>query len=221
MRLPLQGKLLQVLQDREFSRLGGKKDIRVDVRVLVATNKNVKEAVKEGGFREDLYYRLNVVSITIPPLRERREEIPIFLEYFLNKFVKKYQKKMVPLSDNIMKTFYQHHWLGNVRELENVIQRLVVLGNEKAIIEELIPTSEKDSNTGEKKLAPTIKTWPPLKEVHREAVRKAEAEAILGVLERTNWNRKKAADILNISYKALLYKIKGSGLDKPFFPQAS
>jgi two-component system response regulator AtoC len=221
MSIPLQGKLLQVLQDREFSRLGGKKDIRVDVRVLVATNRNVKEAVKEGRFREDLYYRLNVVNITIPPLRERREEIPIFLEYFLNKFVKKYQKKMVPLSDNIMKTFYQHHWLGNVRELENVIQRLVVLGNEKAIIEELTPTSEKDSNTGRMKLAPTIKTWPPLKEVHREAVRKAEAEAILGVLERTNWNRKKAADILNISYKALLYKIKGSRLDKPFFPQAS
>ena len=107
MSLSLQGKLLQVLQDREFSRLGGKKDIRVDVRVLVATNKNIEEGVKNGRFREDLYYRLNVVNITIPPLRERKEEIPIFVEYFLDKFGKKYQKKVNPLSDKMMKAFSQ------------------------------------------------------------------------------------------------------------------
>jgi two-component system response regulator AtoC len=222
MNLSLQGKLLQVLQDREFWRLGGKKDIRVDVRVLVATNKNIEEGVKNGRFREDLYYRLNVVNITIPPLRERKEEIPIFVEYFLDKFSKKYQKKVNPLSDKMMKAFLRHHWLGNVRELENVIQRFVVLGNEKAIIEELTPITQEDSISGKRggKVL-TEKTWPSLKEVNREAVKKAESEIILKALDMTNWNRKKAADKLNISYKALLYKIKETGLDKRFIPQAS
>ena len=217
MSLSLQGKLLQVLQDREFSRLGGKKDIRVDVRVLVATNKNIEEAVKNGQFREDLYYRLNVVNITIPPLRERREEIPLFVEYFLDKFSKKYQKKVNSLSDKIMKAFSEYHWLGNVRELENMIQRLVVLGNEKAIIEELTPVTKKESIPEKKeKTVPAKKIWPSLKEVNREAIKNAESEIILKALEMTNWNRKKAAHILNISYKALLYKIKETGLDKRF-----
>jgi two-component system response regulator AtoC len=220
MSLSLQGKLLQVLQDREFSRLGGKKDIRVDVRVLVATNKNIEEGVKNGRFREDLYYRLNVVNITIPPLRERKEEIPIFVEYFLDKFSKKYQKKVNSLSDKMMKAFLRHHWLGNVRELENVIQRLVVLGNEKAIIEELTPVTQKDSiPEKKKKTVLNKKTWPSLKDINREAMKKAEAEVILKALEMTNWNRKKAAHKLNISYKALLYKIKDTGLDKRSIPQ--
>jgi two-component system response regulator AtoC len=220
MSLSLQGKLLQVLQDREFSRLGGKKDIRVDARVLVATNKNMEEGVKNGRFREDLYYRLNVVNIVIPPLRERREEIPIFVEYFLDKFSKKYEKKVPPLSGKTMKAFSQHHWSGNVRELENVIQRIVVLGNEKAIIEDLTPAIREDSIPEEKKkMVQAKKTWPSLKEVHQEATRKAESDIILKALEMTNWNRKKAADILSISYKALLYKIKECGVDKRFVSQ--
>jgi len=220
--LSLQGKLLQVLQDREFSRLGGKKDIRVDVRVLVATNKSMEEGVKSGRFREDLYYRLDVVNITIPPLRERREEIPIFVEYFLDKFSKKYQKKTVSLSDKLMEAFSKHQWSGNVRELENVIQRFVVLGNEKAILEELTPAVQEDSATEKKiKTASTREGWPSLREVHQEAIREAECEVILRALELTNWNRKKAADVLNISYKALLYKIKEAGLDKRSVPQAS
>jgi two-component system response regulator AtoC len=215
MSLSLQGKLLQVLQDREFSRLGGKKDVRVDVRVLVATNKNIEEAVKNGQFREDLYYRLNVVNITLPPLRERKEEIPIFAEYFLNKFSKKYQKKVNPLSDKMVEVFSSYHWLGNVRELENVVQRLVVLGDEKAIIEELNPATKEESIPEKKKAAPTRKIWPSLKEVHHEATKKAESEIIVKALEMTKWNRKKAANLLNISYKALLYKIRQCGLDKP------
>jgi two-component system response regulator AtoC len=219
MSLSLQGKLLQVLQDREFSRLGGKKDIRVDVRVLVATNKNIEEGIKNGRFREDLYYRLNVVNVTIPPLRERREEIPIFVEYFLDKFSKKYERKVPSLSDKAMKAFSEHNWVGNVRELENVIQRLVVLGNEDTILEELIPVTKEDPvPEKKKKMAPAKKIWPSLKEVHQEAIRKAESEMILKALEMTNWNRKKAADRLKISYKALLYKIKETSLDKRFIP---
>ncbi len=222
MSLSLQGKLLQVLQDREFSRLGGKRDIRVDVRVLVATNKNIEEGVKEGRFREDLYYRLNVVNITLPPLRERKEEIPIFVEYFLEKYSKKYGKNVNPMSDKLIKVFSEHHWLGNVRELENVIQRLVVLGNEKAIIDELTPVIENNIILGRKKKnSRTQKSWPSLREVNKEALKKAESETILKALEMTNWNRKKAADILNISYKTLLYKIKDTGLDKRFILQKS
>ena len=222
MSLSLQGKLLQVLQDREFSRLGGKKDIRVDVRVLVATNKNMEEGIKNGRFREDLYYRLNVVNVTLPPLRERREEIPVFVEYFLGKFSKKYGKELPTLSNKTMKAFSEHHWVGNVRELENVIQRLVVLGNEDTIVEELTPAVKKDPMLEEnKKMASGKKEWPSLREVHQEAIRKAESEMILKALETTNWNRKRAADMLNISYKALLYKIKETSLDKRFISEAS
>jgi two-component system response regulator AtoC len=219
MSLSLQGKLLQVLQDREFSRLGGKKDIRVDVRVLAATNKNIEEGIKNGRFREDLYYRLNVVNVTIPPLRERREEIPVFVEYFLDKFSKKYERKIPTLSDKTIQAFSEHHWVGNIRELENVIQRLVVLGNEETIVEELTPVPKGEPLPEKnKKMTSPLKTWPSLKEVHQEAIKKAESEMILKALEMTNWNRKKAADKLNISYKALLYKIKETSLDKRFIP---
>jgi transcriptional regulator with GAF, ATPase, and Fis domain len=205
--LSLQAKLLQVLQDREFSRLGGKKDVRVDVRVLVATNRNIEKAVREGRFREDLYYRLNVVNITIPPLRERKEEIPVFVEYFLNKFGEKYHKQVNPLSLPLMKAFQQHQWLGNVRELENLIQRYIVLGNEEEIFKELLSLA-KQALRGERFDKETKKGCPSLKEVNREAARKAETEAILKALEQTNWNRKRAADILNISYKSILSKVK-------------
>jgi len=211
---PLQAKLLQVLQDREFSRLGGKKDVQVDVRVLVATNKNIEEAVREGRFREDLYYRLNVVNIAVPPLRERKEEIPIFVEYFLNKFREKYQKKIKPFPDFLMKAFLQHSWLGNVRELENLIQRYVVLGNEEAIMAELTTMQRKDIPQEKSERTPLKMDQPSLKEVHREAVRKAEMEMISKALERTNGNCKKAAHLLNISYKSLLNKIKEYGMNK-------
>ncbi|MGZ3536788.1 MAG: sigma-54-dependent Fis family transcriptional regulator [Thermodesulfobacteriota bacterium] len=218
MSVSLQGKLLQVLQDREFSRLGGKKDIRVDVRVLIATNKKIEEGVKNGQFREDLYYRLNVVNITIPPLRERREEIPILVEYFLEKFSKKYQKKINSLSDKMIKVYCQYHWPGNVRELENTIQRFVVLGDEKPIFEEMGLLMKPDTAPKENLTIPNNKTWPSLRKVHQEAALKAESELIVKALEMTNWNRKKAATLLNISYKTLLNKIKECGLDKRFVP---
>ena len=207
----LQAKLLQVLQDREFSRLGGKKDVRVDVRVLVATNRNMEETVKTGYFREDLYYRLNVVNITIPPLRERIEEIPIFVEYFLDKFGKKFNKKVKPLTEKMMKAFLQYHWLGNVRELENMIQRYVVLGNEELIIDELTSQIEKDPIPFMPKAHSPKQVRSSLKEVHREAVIRAETEVIRKALTLTNWNRKQAAKMLNISYKAMLYKMKECG----------
>ncbi len=134
----LQAKLLQVLQDNEFSRLGGKKDIKVDVRILSATNKNIQEAIKTGGFREDFYYRLNIVNITVPPLRERKEEIPVLIDHFLKKFGTKFNvNRKIKLSEHALKTLLKYNWPGNIRELENMIQRFMVLGNEGAMIGDL------------------------------------------------------------------------------------
>src|SRR3954464_10159761 len=133
----LQAKLLHVLQDGEFSRLGGKRDISVDVRVLAATNKPLERAVEEGHFREDLFYRLNVVTIHIPPLRERQEEIPVFLEFFLEKYCEHYGKKPSMFSEFAVNKMMEYPWPGNIRELENMVKRYVIVGNEAQIIREL------------------------------------------------------------------------------------
>jgi two-component system response regulator AtoC len=206
----LQAKLLRVIQDGGFSRLGGEHDIKVDVRVLVATNKDLKEAVKDGRFRRDLYYRLNVVDILIPPLRERRKEIPIFVKYFLDIYGKKYGDGVRSPSQRLMKVFMRHHWPGNLRELENMIKRLAVFGDEAAIINELPPEAQKRESYQKRNSQAygPIPTVLPLKEVSRRAVEQAEREAILNALRQTNWNRKMAAKLLRISYKAILNKIK-------------
>src|SRR5947207_9901448 len=133
----LQAKLLHVLQDGEFARLGGKRDIAVDVRVLAATNKPLEHAVEHGAFREDLFYRLNVVTIHIPPLRERREEIPVFLDFFLRKYSEYYSKKPAPFSDYALSRMMEYSWPGNIRELENLVKRYTIVGNESQIIREL------------------------------------------------------------------------------------
>jgi len=210
----LQAKLLQVLQDGEFSRLGGQRDIKVDVRVLVATNRDLEREVEESRFREDLYYRLNVVNIRVPPLRERREEIPILAEQFLERYNRKYNKHVKGVSPGLMKAFLSHEWSGNVRELENMIKRTVVLENESSILDEM--KGEKAEATKPSVIQNIVEmetgTISPLKEVGRRAAMEAERETIARVLQQTNWNRKKAAKILNISYKTLLQKIKESGL---------
>src|SRR5690348_4051252 len=133
----LQAKLLHVLQDGEFSRLGGKRDISVDVRILAATNKPLERAVQDGMFREDLFYRLNVVTIHIPPLRERREEISLFLEYFLRRYSEYYGKQPPPFSDYAIGRMMDYAWPGNIRELENMVKRYVIVGNEGQIIRAL------------------------------------------------------------------------------------
>lgn len=225
--LSLQAKLLHVLQDKEFSRLGSNKEINVDVRIIAATNKNLEDAVRKGKFREDLYYRLNVVNIKIPPLRERREELQVFVEYFLNRFSKKYGKKVAPFSPQLAGAFMQYPWFGNVRELENVIQRYVVLGDEREIFRELEkePLQErKEESPKEEPRKGAIRTeenpkgWPSLREIQRKALTKAESEIIPRVLESSGWDRKKAARALGISYKALLYKMKACNISKPETP---
>jgi two-component system response regulator AtoC len=210
----LQAKLLQVLQEGEFSRLGGETDVKVDTRVLVATNKNLEKAVAEGTFREDLFYRINVVSVHLPPLYERKEEIPYLVEYFLEKFNHQYNKSYRRLSEGTLQRFYQYDWPGNIRELENIIKRIVVLDNEEVVLAKTTHTEEPASERPLPK-ASHLNSSPPsstgsysLKSVGKEAASQAERDLIRSVLYQTHWNRKRAAGLLQISYKALLYKIK-------------
>jgi len=218
----LQAKLLHVLQDHEFSRLGGKRDIQVDVRVLAATNKPLERAVEEGVFREDLFYRLNVVSIHIPPLRERREEIPVFLEYFLEKYSQHYGKRPPMFSEYAVTRMMEYAWPGNIRELENLVKRYVIVGNEAQIIRELSTHKPIVASFAGTPAAAPVATLPPVQtkpngsdlempsllEIGRRAAMQAEREAIERVLAQTRWNRRQAAKILKISYKALLNKLK-------------
>jgi two-component system response regulator AtoC len=217
----LQAKFLQVLQDGEFSRLGGQSDIRVDVRVVVATNRNLEEMCAAGLFREDLYYRINVVNVFVPPLRERREEIPVLVDHFLEQYSRRYQRERLELSPELKLAFQRYGWPGNIRELENVVKRIVVLQSEDSIREELLaeteePDEESDAPIdvdvpaeGDADLAPGQLS---LREIGRRAARGAEREALRRVLYQTNWNRKKAAKLLDVSYKTLLAKIKETGL---------
>jgi two-component system response regulator AtoC len=251
---PLQAKLLQVLQDGGFSRLGGKTDVQVDVRLIAATNRDLETAVACGQFREDLYFRLNVVTINLPPLRERREEIPILTEHFLRKYSVQYNKPVTSVTPELAQQFQAYDWPGNVRQLENLVKRMVVLGTEAGISRELLqpivtaprpavaassvvvmrPPSLLDSARGiagasrgtaaadgvvsaadvETAAPAAVATAVSLKAIARTAAREAERDLILRMLTRTRWNRKEAAQILGISYKALLYKIKENGLDK-------
>jgi len=216
----LQAKLLQVLQDGEFSRLGGESDVRVDTRILAATNTNLEEAVKTGAFREDLYYRLNVVTILLPPLRDRIDAVPLLVDHFLQKYNEQYKKDVKQLSAETLQVLMGYHWPGNVRELENMVKRMVVLGNEQAVLHEIaqrdapVPSEsaedmlvldgiEADFSSG---------NGVDLKAVSKRAAQIAEKRVIERVLGQTRWNRKEAAERLKISYKALLYKMKENGL---------
>ncbi len=236
MSAPLQAKLLQVLQDGEFSRLGGKQDVRVDVRIVAATNRDLERAVAQGHFREDLFFRLNVVAIALPPLRERREEIPVLADYFLKKYSVQYNKPLVELRPDTRQLMQTHDWPGNVRELENLIKRFVVLGSDAAIRTEVRITpaaaGPPPAPPPAKPVATAVPATPPprtplaiaqaaldegnysLKDISRAAAREAERALIARMLQQTRWNRKETAEILGISYKALLYKIKENGLDK-------
>jgi DNA-binding NtrC family response regulator len=178
--------------------------MKVDVRVIAATNINMKEAMANKSFREDLYYRLNGFTLNIPPLRERREEIPVLSEYFMRKGARRYGRDPLPFSKRLMDALMAHNWPGNLRELENVVNRYLVLGDERAILEELAPATTSASTGGSVEPA----AGAGLKAMVKNLKGGAEAAAIAQVLEGTGWNRKAAANDLQISYKALLYKIK-------------
>jgi two-component system response regulator AtoC len=219
----LQAKLLQVLQDGEFSRLGGESDVKVDTRIIAATNRNLEEAVADQSFREDLYYRLNVMTIQLPPLRDRIVTIPLLVDNFLRKYNEQYRKDLKQLSPEIMALMMDYHWPGNVRELENIVKRIVVLGNEQAAVQEISgrerPPEVSKDDEGELELQQLGVDFSngetlDLKSISKRAAQVAEKRVIERVLNQTRWNRKEAAERLQISYKALLYKMKDNGLSE-------
>ena len=216
----LQAKMLHVLQDHQFNRLGGRQLVQCDVRVLAATNVNVREAIQSGRFREDLYYRLNVFSITVPPLRERTREIPLLFRHFLEKYSEKFQKQAMEPSNNLIEAAMNYPWPGNLRELENFVKRYVILQDDEGSFRELLEmaatrqrTSPRDDSAPQKEQG--------LKALVRGLKDEAEMEAIADALEKTNWSRKEAARMLGISYKALLYKMRQFKLDAGKAPRSS
>jgi two-component system, NtrC family, response regulator AtoC len=289
MAIRLQAKLLQVLQDEEFFRVGGKKSVRVDSRVVVATNRDLEREIELGNFREDLYYRLNVVAIRLPPLRERMEDVVPLTDHFLKKYGHNFISGVSELPSEVLRAFTEYNWPGNVRELENMVRRLCVLRDPSLVLDEIsagrtpasapsLPTAyagdvghqpramrEPEAarvlpagnsmgpevlemaprgHTGAVSLSepfgrPAAPPPPPryanpfdmpqpppppptmaeadmsLKDIGKRAAMLAEREAILSMLQRTAWNKRRAAGKLRISYKALLYKIKECGIIDP------
>ena len=205
----LQAKLLHVLQDGDFSRVGGKSTLRIDVRVIAATNQDLERAVLEGRFREDLYYRLNVIQISVPPLRERVEEIPGLVQYFVERYSKLFRRPGFSISPPVMDRLVRQRYRGNVRELENLVKRMIVLGDPLLARTDSYPAIPIGGN-GQTSTTPAADV--SLKDIGREASQAAERDAIRKALVQTGWNRVRAAKALKISYRALLYKMKRGGL---------
>lgn len=207
----LQPKLLHLLQDGQFSRVGGAEERRVEARVVCASHRDLGAEIGAGNFRRDLYYRINVVAVRLPPLRERREDLPALAEYFLALYSARYGRRAPALSAGALARLERHAWPGNIRELENVLKRYVILGGEETIAEELSaaagPAGAEDW-VGEFPLDGTM----ALKEMTARAVREIEQRIILRALRACHWNRKQTARALRISYRALLYKIKEAGV---------
>jgi len=203
----LQAKLLQLLQDGQFCRVGAQEDKKVEVRMVCATNRNLQSEIDAGNFRQDLFYRINVLTLQLPPLRERRSDLPGLVDYLLEFYNEKFNCRAKPPSAQVMRIVQEYHWPGNIRELENLMKRYVILGTEDAITSELFAREPQDGTP----MIP-LDGSVSLKKVTRHAVRELEREVILRSLQANNWNRKRVARALSISYRALLYKIRNAGI---------
>ncbi len=210
MDLTIQSKLLRAIEEGEIERVGAVKAIRVDVRIVAASNKDIEKAVEDRKFREDLYYRLNVFPIRIPPLRERREDIPLLVEYFLNKYCLEIKTSIKGVSKEALDMLMNYHWKGNVRELENAIERAVILCDGDTITPEHFVLNRQSVFESAKRSLPVKGT---LEDVAKEALRIAETQRIVDVLKETRGNKSKAAEVLHVSYKTLLTKIKEYGIE--------
>ena len=204
---PLQAKLLQFLQDGQFSRIGAKSNSLVKTRMICATHRNLEDEIGKGSFRQDLFYRINVVSVQLPPLRERVDDIPMLCEYFLDGHTERFGTVRRHLTPRALTLLQRHSWPGNIRELENLIKRFVILGSDEAIAEALV-----GHNLGRPVLDEDGDGSMSLKSMTRRAVRELEHKLILQTLQTHNWNRKHSARVLGISYRALLYKLKEAGV---------
>ncbi|PYR62603.1 MAG: sigma-54-dependent Fis family transcriptional regulator [Acidobacteria bacterium] len=242
MKSALQAKILHVLQDAQFTRLGSNKPVTVDVRVVAATNRDLDAMLLRGEFREDLYYRLKVIEITVPPLRERRSEISHLTEFFMDRYARRYNRPARQISEPLQHLFQTYEWPGNIRELENMIKRIVILQDEQLVIREMsrsvrpmpayaavgsgggmaIASGELDDIEGDEEEPPAVNGVPVqmepagsrLADVAKAAAIKAERTAIEETLQQVRWNRRRAAEQLGVSYKTLLNKIKECGISK-------
>jgi len=206
----LQAKLLHVLQDGHFTRIGDHEEKQLDARVICATNRLLQQEIASGGFRADLFYRINVITITLPSLRDRRDDIAYLVEYLREQFNRRFQRDAAPVSRESLQLLQQRDWPGNIRELENCMARYVILGSEEAF------HSDRDRSADKKPLAISYEMNEegniPLKRIAQQVTRRMEHDVILKVLQANHWNRRKTAEILKISYRALLYKVRQAGL---------
>jgi len=220
----LQAKILQILEDKKMSRLGGVNDIPVDVRIIAATNSNLEEKILKGDFRTDLYYRLNVISIEVPPLRERKEDIPALTQHFMNKFCDGLRKDCIQIDDSVKEHFQKYDWPGNVRELENIMKGIIALQNTDIVYADLTLGNVADNEEEylDAKSRNLFQIWDDsrinelinnrrdicLKTIRGHYIADVERQAICKALELTQWNRKSAAQLLRVSYKTLLNRIE-------------
>jgi transcriptional regulator with PAS, ATPase and Fis domain len=200
-------KLLRVLQERAIDRLGGKKLVKVDVRVVAATNINLEKALRDGHFREDLYHRLNVFSLVLPPLREREGDIIYLSKHFFDKYNKEFSKSIRSIAQGTLKLLNAYHWPGNVRELENVIKSAIILADEELQPRHLPPAMQQKVSSSESGLKHSLRN------VARDASHKAEQAMIQQALKESNWNKKKASRLLGVDYKTLYNKMKAYGIN--------
>ena len=204
----LQAKLLHVLQDGHFTRIGEHVEKTLDARIICATNRDLAREIEKASFRSDLFYRINVITITLPPLRERRDDIPFLAEYLRERFNVRFKRDAAPLSRETMQLLKQREWPGNVRELENCMARYVILGSEEAFYTEPSRPKQPEFTYETTGANGTI----PLKHIAQQVTRRMEHDVILRVLQQNHWNRRKTAEALKISYRALLYKVRQAGL---------
>ncbi len=204
----MQAKLLQLLQDGQFTRIGAQEERRVDVRVICATNRNLEREIRDGGFRQDLFFRINVVSVEVPSLKDRKEDMPMLIDYFLDRYARQFRRPVLRPSKRMMTAFRNYHWPGNIRQLENLIKRFLILGHEDAVLNSI---SGREARVGESETE-MPKGPVSLKELTRRAVRDLEKRVILNTLEANHWNRRVVSRTLGISYAALLYKMRQAGV---------
>ncbi len=208
MKSSTQAKLLKVIENKTFKRIGGVKDIAVDIRIIASSNKNIEEEIRNGNFREDLYYRLQVIPLRLPPLRERSEDIIFLTNAFINQFNNEFKKHVLGISKEVKKSFLDYHWPGNIRELKNVIERAMILENEEYILPEHLPIELSKQNNPQKAISDSRVTIPP-GGLNIELV---EKELITQALEQSKWNQTKAAKLLNLTRDALRYRMQKFGI---------